>query len=298
MSSRRTAQELADECKRLADALMGARAIEAMTRGSGVAVAGALAATEAVKAELHETIDKIRDLAAIASQAEPVGQTVELEKLAREIVKLHKERGCVLTVHVEQMADLLGHIGEPAATATHVGEVVSDVDDGVVWNEVEWVTHPNNLPAGTKLYTTPPVAPLSTVYRREQVAKEMAPVYKAFDGITPPAPAQAELPHEHDGETAPAVGNLIFALERWKATSPRTAPPAWAALVRACSDLVAAAATERAEQSEDGVDAARWRFVGDCGNDYGVLRRDPHGQWVHVTANEIDAAIAAKEQQS
>lgn len=68
-SDTNTAQALADECKRLADALMGARAIEAMTRGSGVAVAGALAATESVKAELHAAIDRLRDLASLASQA-------------------------------------------------------------------------------------------------------------------------------------------------------------------------------------------------------------------------------------
>lgn len=56
------------------------------------------------------------------------------------------------------------------------------------------------------------------------------------------APAAPELPHQHQGDTAAAVGNLIYALEAWKATSPTTAPPAFAAMVKAASDLVAAAA--------------------------------------------------------
>lgn len=46
-------------------------------------------------------------------------------------------------------------------------------------------------------------------------------------------------------------------------------------------------------------DAARWRFVCDDGNLYCVLRVDASGrrpQYVHVTLDEIDAAIAAKEQ--
>ena len=42
--------------------------------------------------------------------SEPAQQAAKLEALAREIVKLHKERGCVLTVHVEQMAGLLAEI--------------------------------------------------------------------------------------------------------------------------------------------------------------------------------------------
>ena len=37
-------------------------------------------------------------------------QADKLEALSREIVKLHKERGCVLTAHIEQMADLLAEI--------------------------------------------------------------------------------------------------------------------------------------------------------------------------------------------
>jgi hypothetical protein len=61
--------------------------------------------------------------------------------------------------------------------------------------------------------------------------------------------AQGELPHEHDGDTALAVGNLIYALEAWKATDPRTAPPAWKALVQACAQLVSAAQPEQAQEA-------------------------------------------------
>ena len=47
-------------------------------------------------------------------------------------------------------------------------------------------------------------------------------------------------PHKHSGDTALAVGNLIYALDCWKATSPKTAPPAWKALVQACAEMVRA----------------------------------------------------------
>ena len=46
-------------------------------------------------------------------------------------------------------------------------------------------------------------------------------------------------------------------------------------------------------------DAARWRFVCEDGNTYSVRRLEVSGRkamWVEVTLDEIDAAIAAKEQ--
>lgn len=53
-------------------------------------------------------------------------------------------------------------------------------------------------------------------------------------------PAAQSLPHQHEGDTALAVGNLIYALQAWKASKPG-AKEEWPALVDACAGLVAAA---------------------------------------------------------
>ena len=58
--------------------------------------------------ELRASLSAVIHSAATAPAVE--AQADKLETLSREIVKLHKERGCVLTVHVEQMADLLAEI--------------------------------------------------------------------------------------------------------------------------------------------------------------------------------------------
>ena len=89
----------------------------------------------------------------------------------------------------------------------------------------------------------------------------IAAAYRAMLSAAPQpaaAPAQAAepvaLPHKHDGDTAAAVGNLMFALETWKATTPRTAPPAFATLVQSCADLVSAARTSQAAEPVRAID--------------------------------------------
>lgn len=62
-----------------------------------------------------------------------------------------------------------------------------------------------------------------------------------------PQPTAAE-PLTDEGDTALAVGNLIFAIDRWKGTSPATAPPAFDALLRACAGLIHSACAEPARQ--------------------------------------------------
>jgi hypothetical protein len=75
--------------------------------------------------------------------------------------------------------------------------------------------------------------------------------------LPPEQAAQSEpaLPYVHEGDTALALGNLMFALDTWKATNPRTAPPAWDALVRACSELVHADRASRASAMDDAIAA-------------------------------------------
>jgi hypothetical protein len=46
-------------------------------------------------------------------------------------------------------------------------------------------------------------------------------------------------------DSVQAIGNLIFALTTWKATTPKTAPAAWKKLLQACAEMVA---TEQAAQ--------------------------------------------------
>lgn len=63
-------------------------------------------------------------------------------------------------------------------------------------------------------------------------------------------PAQAQKAAPEGWETANAVGDLMLRLDQWKATNPRTAPPAWAALVEACRAMVAASDAEKATPAQ------------------------------------------------
>lgn len=64
-------------------------------------------------------------------------------------------------------------------------------------------------------------------------------------------PAQAQQAAPEGWETANAVGDLMLRLDQWKATNPRTAPPAWAALIEACRAMVAAADAKKSLQAQE-----------------------------------------------
>ena len=78
-----------------------------------------------------------------------------------------------------------------------------------------------------------------------------------------PAPVAQHLPHKHEGDTPTAVGNLISAMNRWKATTPTTARPAFNALVRACAELVQAAAPAPVAQPASRMSATAKRKAAD-----------------------------------
>jgi hypothetical protein len=46
-------------------------------------------------------------------------------------------------------------------------------------------------------------------------------------------------PVQEPVDSVQAIGNLMFALTTWKATTSKTAPPVWKKLLQACSDMVA-----------------------------------------------------------
>ncbi|MCM5682939.1 hypothetical protein M8A51_25735 [Schlegelella sp. S2-27] len=102
---------------------------------------------------------------------------------------------------------------------------------------------------------------------------------------TPPAPAQAEQ------ETADFM-TAVLAILNGEDTGEGVCREPWQSIRVRLIALVR-------EQSDDGRDAERWRFVCEDGNTYSVRRLEVSGRkamWVEVTLDEIDAAIAAKEQ--
>lgn len=101
----------------------------------------------------------------------------------------------------------------------------------------------------------PRIEPVRSVVERlcgtRQSAENFARrILAAADSVALPAPDQAQQAAPEGWETANAVGDLMLRLDQWRATNPRTAPPAWAALIEACRAMVAAADAEKSLQAQ------------------------------------------------
>jgi hypothetical protein len=89
-----------------------------------------------------------------------------------------------------------------------------------------------------RIRTTPPAAP------------------KVVDchatGVCVQSGLRAEMPAPvQPVDSVQAIGNLMFALTKWKATTSKTAPPAWRKLLQACADMVATERTAPVPLTDD-----------------------------------------------
>jgi hypothetical protein len=67
-------------------------------------------------------------------------------------------------------------------------------------------------------------------------------------------------PVQEPVDSVQAIGNLMFALTKWKATTSKTAPAAWKKLLHACADMVATEQTAPVREPE------YWNVIDPAGN--------------------------------
>jgi hypothetical protein len=116
--------------------------------------------------------------------------------------------------------------------------------------------------------------------------------YKSIHATTPPAqPAPVQEPVD----SVQAIGNLMFALTTWKATTSKTAPAAWKKLLQACADMVA---TEQPAPVQEPVaflaNGTRFKISYDSRQSGGQIHGIPPelgGRWVAFVAAEDDCHL-------